>query len=97
MIRLTDEEIKKRWLGAYEEQELTNEDYDLVYLSNNLYYEDMYALRAVAKAQLKKDMEWGNEYCVYHPQLLPNGSLYSSLHRRQCDECWQSLSEEVKE
>lgn len=54
--------------------------------------------RAIAKAQyeldMKEFMEWGEEYCVLHPQTMPNGSLYASLHRRQCIVCWQSLKQE---
>ena len=49
-----------------------------------------------AKAQLKKVVEWGTEYCVWHPQQSPNGSLYANLHRRQCDVCWQDLLKEIE-
>ena len=95
MILLNDEEIRNRWIEAYEEQNL--ESVDSEDLRNNLYYEDMYALKAVAKAYLKKAVEWGNEYCVWHPSRLPNGSLWASKRRHQCHYCWQALLDEVKD
>jgi len=45
----------------------------------------------IAKAQLKKFIEWGDEICETH-----YGS-YLYIARRQCEDCWQSLLEEIRE
>ena len=47
----------------------------------------------VAKAQLKKVVEWGNEVCVGRE----NHPGYDNVLRRACSHCWQALLEEVKE
>lgn len=39
----------------------------------------------VAKAQLRRVIQWGQEYCVH--QNRP---------RRECGHCWNSLLEEVQ-
>ena len=62
MILLTGPEIKERWLEGYKEQNLTDDEYDLDNLRNNLHFEDMHALEAVARAQLKKVYELVSPY-----------------------------------
>ena len=47
-------------------------------------------MREVAKVQLRKVVEWGSEDCLHLPGPY-------SMRKRACDECWQSLLEEVKE
>ena len=54
-------------------------------------YEVDAILRNVAKAQLKKVYEWGNEPCPHTHDILLDISF-----KRQCDECWQALLEEIK-
>ena len=48
--------------------------------------------RDIAKLQLKKVMEWGNEPCDEHTV-----GIRAKLKRHQCIECWQALLEEVRE
>ena len=48
--------------------------------------------RPVARAQLKKVVEWLYMPCREHPV-----SDVISLMRRDCEKCWQALLEEVKE
>ena len=44
----------------------------------------------VAKEQLKRIVEWGDEECPdYSNDII-------SIKRRECSACWQALSEEVK-
>ncbi len=50
-------------------------------------------IRASAKAQSKKVVEWGRETCYEH--LSPLGGL--PLRRKDCEMCWQALLEETKE
>ncbi len=42
------------------------------------------------KSQLKKFVEWGNEGCKEHDQIMRR------FQRRFCDECWQSLLKEIE-
>lgn len=50
---------------------------------------------SIAKAQLKKVYEWGDEDCYDH-----NGEQRKEqgwrVKRRECPLCWQALLEEVK-
>ncbi len=46
----------------------------------------------VAKAQLKKVVEWGDEPCIEHE----HGKRVDAVPRKHCSECWQALLEEVK-
>ena len=46
----------------------------------------------VAKAQIKKVGEWGDKACRKHPTCET-----TVLLRRECEECWQALLEEVKD
>ncbi len=48
---LSDEEVRDKWIGAWEEQKL--EHIDLGELKDDI-YEDMFALKAVAQAQIDK-------------------------------------------
>lgn len=81
MIRLTDEEIQV----ALEDE-----------LDENLFKEKGFATNSkelfIAKAQLKKVVEWGDMPCVEHE----HGALQGYYMRRLCKECWQALLEEVK-
>ena len=45
----------------------------------------------IAKAQVKKVGEWGNEECFEHPYNsdLPEEEYNRKRHR--CSECWQAL------
>ncbi len=58
---------------------------------------------AGARAQLKKVYDWGQEDCPHDTTEGVGGDLddlggtiYWSL-KKNCDECWQSLLDEVKE
>lgn len=58
----------------------------------------------IAKAQLEKVVEWGDEPCLEHQFPIPvivdgiKQTLKSSTYkRRDCSVCWQALLEEVKE
>ena len=47
--------------------------------------------RQVAKAQLKKVVEWGDEVCsdeTHHPH-------YDCMYKRCCSSCWQALLKEI--
>ena len=50
----------------------------------------------IAKAQLKKVVEWGDEPCYIH--LVKDGAVNTTegIKRRECSKCWQALLEEVK-
>ena len=97
MIRITEEEIKNSWLEGYKEQDLTSDDYDLDYLRDNLYFEDMFALRTVTKAQLKRVVEWGDEDCEEHPYTSRSKGEAYNRKRHRCPQCRQVLLDEVKE
>ena len=51
--------------------------------------------RQVAKVQLKKVVEWGEEMCYDH-----NGAQRKEqnwyVKRRECPICWQALEEEIE-
>ena len=47
--------------------------------------------QSIVKAQAKKIYEWGNEDCPHTHDILLH--IYS---KRQCEECWQVLYEEIK-
>lgn len=47
----------------------------------------------VAKAQLKKVVEWGDESC---PHILTQIMDGSETKKRNCDACWQALLKEVE-
>ena len=46
------------------------------------------------KAGIREVVEWGNEYCVWHPKRLPNGSLQASVRRRECHYCLEAKLKE---
>ena len=46
--------------------------------------------RAIARAQLKKVVEWGNETCPH--DLFGEGT---QCFKHACDDCWQALKKEV--
>ena len=75
MIRLTDEEIGNL-LDPDREYKYPRSDGSEVWLID---------CRQVAKATLKKVVEWGEEECTGH------GNYQYSLKRRQCAVCWQAL------
>ena len=85
MIQLTDEEIK-RVMETMSSQGIMLNPED--YLEEG---------KAVAKAQLKKVVEWGDEPCYIH--LVKDGAVDTTegIKRRECPKCWQALLEEVKE
>ena len=46
--------------------------------------------KAIAKAQLTKILEWGDEDCLDH-------FVYGQERKRSnCEECWQELQEDAK-
>ena len=51
----------------------------------------------VAKAQAKKIYEWGNEDCPHVEGKLDKCHYPIIRCKRECEECWQALSDEVKE
>ena len=55
--------------------------------------------KAAAKTQLKKVVEWGNEDCKEHGQLVQDGKypIVKIIKRRRCPQCWQALLEELEE
>ena len=63
-------------------------------LRNQGYTDEVYPeLEVVAKAQLKKVVEWGDGHC----SLLEHGDNAKwPIPRKHCLECWQVLLEEVK-
>lgn len=79
---LTDKEIIGARVGAYAEEGLPVTD-----IMRYVDIED----RGIAKTQLKKVVEWGDEACSdkeHHPH-------YDHMLRRACPMCWQALLEEV--
>ena len=53
----------------------------------------------VAKAQLKKVVEWGGESCPHtknFPDTVDRPMPELMKWKRYCPQCWQSLSDEVK-
>lgn len=46
--------------------------------------------RAIAKTQLKRVVEWGDEECPHEPWV------HDDAKKHTCDKCWQALLEEVK-
>lgn len=72
MIKLTDEEKLKSFC----------------HYGNQTYSMMSSVVDDVAKVQLKKVVEWGNERCIEHD--------LEGYDRRECSQCWQSLLEEVK-
>lgn len=44
----------------------------------------------VAKAQLGKVVEWGNEECLEY------SNDFISIKRRECSHCWQTLLKEIE-
>ena len=52
--------------------------------------------KAIARAQLKKVVEWGNEDCTEHGFIITEEVLkYPPRH--QCPKCWQVLRKEVND
>lgn len=52
--------------------------------------------KAIAKAQLKKVVEWLDTDCTEHSRVSDSyGKKYFDSHS-DCPECWQALLEEVK-
>ena len=87
---LTDEEIKRG----------IREEYDRRYPFVRSSMADLDCYNAVAKAQLKQMVEWGNEECSDHSHFdsKDGGMLLSTTKiRGECYFCWQSLLEEVKD
>ena len=83
MIRLTDEEIGEVMGLPYPlEEDLEHENYAVV---------DIQDLHPLAKAQLKKVVEWGDDLCLEHAN-----KQVINVYKRECPQCWQALLEEVK-
>ena len=85
MIRLTDEEI----IQAIDKANGSSEWREGWEIQDVLEEQD----RSIAKAQLKKVVEWGNSGCP-HGGCLP-GNHYE-FSKSQCPKCWQTLLEETK-
>ncbi len=83
MIGLTDDEITKA--------------IDEVYYKGTGIYQVNVADKAIAKAQLKKVVEWGNERCPHTKDFDGIENIPALLYKRFCGVCWQALLEEVKE
>ncbi len=88
MIRLTDEEI----IGAIDKANGGSEWRDGWEIQDVLEEQD----RSIAKAQLKKVGEWGDENCEEHNMDMRKrkGEV---VKRQYCPWCWLALLEEVKE
>jgi len=79
MIRLTDKEILEiLGVHGYTIEEATD-------ILNN-------AGRGIAKAQLKKMVEWADSYCTHRQG---KGGI-QNMPKRYCEECWQALLEETR-
>ena len=63
---------------------LTDEEMDREYCLVDL-HKDKFAHHAIAKAQLKKIVEWGEETC---PHDLGEGT---QCYKHACGMCWQAL------
>ena len=92
MILLTDEEIKELDINlmagilAHHAMAVKNGRDPTLETS-----EALSERRKVAKAQLKKVVEWGIERCQEHYR---GGGVFS---RRECPKCWKDLLDEVKD
>ncbi|KKN75004.1 hypothetical protein LCGC14_0385060 [marine sediment metagenome] len=87
MILLTDEEIR----GAIQDYNATlNQCCDDSYFT---IHADSF--NAIAKAQLKKVVEWGNEWCPVHTIEISK-DVTEVIAKHQCCECWQALLKEVE-
>ncbi len=53
-------------------------------------------IREVAKAQLKKVVEWLHEECFDHPYESELPSEEYNRKRYRCFECWQALLKEIE-
>ena len=89
-VLLSDEEIK----SIINQEKFTGLDEEVFKRTGMRIYhtttEDSHT--AVAKAQLKKVVEWGNEVCVddaHHPR-------FQCMLRHCCLTCWQSLLKEIE-
>lgn len=82
MIRLTDEEISQAKKG----HTAVIQDHPSVYPQDV----------AVAEAQVKKFMEWGNEDCDCPTNKLAQMNRNRPVRKRKtCWRCWQALLEEA--
>ena len=86
MILLTDEEIDK----AYLEASLSIPDSPTELFDISRHHD-----RAIAKAQLKKVVEWGDELCP-HSEVMRGVLIYHDKLRRECLTCWQALLKEIE-
>ncbi len=77
---LTDEEIRTAWERPIVDITDGHEMFIAI--------QEQRAQKAIAKAQLKKVVEWGNEPCDVKEHYELNAK------KRQCEACWQSLLEE---
>ena len=56
----------------------------------------VYRGSVIAKAQLKKVVEWCDAPCLEHPKTDDSyGKPYTNCHS-DCPECWQSLLKEIE-
>ena len=51
-------------------------------------------LEAIAKAQLKRLVEWGDTYCLQGKEH-GRASSYANVRKRECRYCWQQLLKEL--
>ena len=73
---------------------LTDEEITKAFNHGVRHGDGTYPPEAIAKAQLKKVVEWGEEECFEHPYKSNIKSEEYNRKRHRCFECWQSLLEE---
>ena len=81
---LTDEEIRQELAKLPDNKRFLPSAYEETSIRWNEF---------VAKAQVKKLVEWGGEGCPHN--LSPEGMSYDLKH--ECLACWQSLLKEVND
>ena len=68
---------------------LLNDD-ELFALHQDIHLDRAHLVPAVAKAQLKAVVEWGEKLCEEHP------GEYGVQSKHYCGICWEALLEEVE-
>ena len=64
------------------------------FCSDNDFYGYFKGLNAIAKAQLKKVVEWGQELCKDHNRTQREEQGWF-VKRHDCPQCWQDLKKEA--
>jgi len=68
-------------------------DGEILKIAHDTYTRDIVSTgKDIAKAQLKKVVEWGLKVCV----ATSHEGYVNSLNQGLCRDCWQALLEEVK-